>query len=79
MLVRRGCRTGVFGEMGGGSSYWAPVSLAVLGGLTTSTFLTLVILPAVYSYMDDLGRGLKWLGVRIVRPSLIFKGAPASE
>ncbi len=36
---------------------WTPVSLAVLGGLTTSTFLTLIILPTVYSYMDDVSRG----------------------
>ena len=35
---------------------WAPVSLAVFGGLTTSTFLTLVILPSVFSYMDDVDR-----------------------
>ena len=33
---------------------WAPVSLAVFGGLTTSTFLTLLILPTIYSWMDDL-------------------------
>ena len=67
----------MFPDVGGGSSYWAPVSLAVLGGLTTSTFLTLVILPSVYSYMDDLSRGLKWLAVRILRPSLLWGSRPA--
>ena len=41
---------------------WTPVSLAVLGGLTTSTFLTLIILPTVYSYMDDVSLGCRWLG-----------------
>lgn len=46
----------IFGPIQGRSRMWAPVSLAVLGGLTTSTFLTLVILPTVYSYMDDLGQ-----------------------
>ena len=44
---------------------WAPVSLAVFGGLTTSTFLTLLILPTVYSYMDDVSvytlRGVRFL------------------
>ena len=40
---------------------WAPVSLAVFGGLTTSTFLTLIILPSVYSYMDDVSRFFVWL------------------
>jgi len=50
-----------FQGTGGRSGMWAPVSLAVLGGLTTSTFLTLVILPPVYSYMDDLSRGIVWI------------------
>lgn len=52
----------VFGSVEGRARMWAPVSLAVLGGLTTSTFLTLIILPGVYSYMDDLSRGGRWLG-----------------
>lgn len=43
-----------FPAVEGRARMWAPVSLAVLGGLTTSTLLTLIILPAVYSYMDDL-------------------------
>ncbi len=42
-----------FGAVEGRALQWAPVSLAVFGGLTTSTFLTLIILPAVYTYMDD--------------------------
>ena len=41
----------------GGGRMWAPVSLAVFGGLTTSTCLTLIVLPSVYSWMDDLSRG----------------------
>lgn len=68
----------LFADMGGGSSYWAPVSLAVLGGLTTSTFLTLIVLPALYSYMDDLSRGLKWVALRVIRPSILFKTGEAS-
>ena len=44
----------LFPQSDGRARMWAPVSLAVFGGLTTSTFLTLVILPTVYSYMDDL-------------------------
>jgi len=45
----------------GRAQMWTPVSLAVLGGLTTSTFLTLIILPTVYSYMDDVSRGCQRL------------------
>ncbi len=36
------------------ASNWAPVGLVILGGLTTSTFLTLVIIPTIYSLFDDL-------------------------
>lgn len=38
-----------------GASFWTPVSMALVGGLTTSGFLTLIILPTIYSFMDDLG------------------------
>ncbi len=51
-----------FPEAEGRARMWTPVSLAVLGGLTTSTFLTLIILPTVYSYMDDVSLGFQWLG-----------------
>jgi len=69
----------MFPEMGGGSSYWAPVSLAVLGGLTTSTFLTLVILPSVYSYMDDLSRGLIWMATRVIDLPSAFRRTRPSQ
>ena len=49
------------GGPGGASGMWAPVSLAVFGGLTTSTFLTLIILPSVYTYMDDIHRATSWV------------------
>ncbi|MCK5795065.1 MAG: efflux RND transporter permease subunit, partial [Anaerolineales bacterium] len=61
----------IFGG-GSGSGYWEPVSLAVLGGLTTSTFLTLLILPPVYSYMDDLSRGVMWVAIRIANPGMLI-------
>lgn len=32
----------------------SPMGVAVVGGMTTSTFLTLVIIPVVYSLLDDL-------------------------
>ena len=55
----------LFPESEGRARMWAPVSLAVFGGLTTSTFLTLLILPTVYSYMDDVSvytlRGARFL------------------
>jgi HAE1 family hydrophobic/amphiphilic exporter-1 len=32
----------------------APMARAVIGGLITSTLLTLVVVPVVYTYLDDL-------------------------
>ncbi len=63
-----------FEAAGGRAGMWAPVSIAVLGGLTTSTFLTLVILPPMYSYMDDLSRGAGWLAYRLANPVRFLKG-----
>ena len=45
-----------FGSVEGRAANWAPIGLVIIGGLTTSTFLTLVILPTIYSLIDDLAR-----------------------
>ncbi|HHU76396.1 MAG TPA: efflux RND transporter permease subunit [Firmicutes bacterium] len=45
---------------GEGAEMQASMSVAVVGGLTTSTFLTLLFVPVIYSLFDDLrhvGRG----------------------
>jgi len=44
----------VFGAPDGRAAFWAPVGLVILGGLTTSTFLTVMVIPTVYSLVDDL-------------------------
>ena len=44
---------GWLGRPEGFAANWAPVGLVILGGLTTSTFLTLVIIPTIYSLVDD--------------------------
>ncbi|MEM7048533.1 MAG: efflux RND transporter permease subunit [Acidobacteriota bacterium] len=43
-----------FGPLEGRAATWAPIGLVIFGGLTTSTFLTLLIIPTVYSLIDDL-------------------------
>jgi HAE1 family hydrophobic/amphiphilic exporter-1 len=40
-------------EIGAGSEIRAPMARAVIGGLITSTLLTLVAVPVVYSLLDD--------------------------
>ena len=44
---------GIFGTVEGRAASWAPIGLVIIGGLTTSTFLTLLILPTIYSILDD--------------------------
>jgi HAE1 family hydrophobic/amphiphilic exporter-1 len=41
-------------QIGAGSEIRAPMARAVIGGLITSTLLTLVAVPVVYSLLDDL-------------------------
>jgi HAE1 family hydrophobic/amphiphilic exporter-1 len=42
-----------------GSEQRAPMGQAVIGGVITSSVLTLVVVPVVYCYMDDLARWLR--------------------
>ncbi|MDB6083255.1 MAG: AcrB/AcrD/AcrF family protein [Gammaproteobacteria bacterium] len=42
----------------GDSDFRSPMAIAVIGGLITSTLLTLVIVPAVFTVFDDLERWL---------------------
>jgi HAE1 family hydrophobic/amphiphilic exporter-1 len=43
-----------FGPVEGRAATWAPIGLVIIGGLTTSTFLTLLIIPTIYSLIDDV-------------------------
>ena len=56
-----------------GSEQRAPMGQAVIGGVITSSLLTLVVVPVVYCYMDDLSEFLKrlWSGKQKSKP-----GAP---
>ena len=42
-----------------GSEQRAPMGQAVIGGVITSSLLTLVVVPVTYCYLDDLGQWLK--------------------
>jgi HAE1 family hydrophobic/amphiphilic exporter-1 len=51
----------------GGASFQSQMAVAVIGGLITSTALTLVMVPAAFTWIDDFERWLgRKLGNRIV-------------
>ncbi|MCW5236795.1 efflux RND transporter permease subunit [Verminephrobacter eiseniae] len=45
-------------------SFRSPMAVAVIGGLITSTLLSLLVIPAVFTAVDDLGQ---WLARRLRR------------
>jgi multidrug efflux pump subunit AcrB len=67
----------------GDNSFRAPMAVAVIGGLLTSTLLTLVIVPAAFTVVDDIER---WLGPKVAsalasqpsKPAAPAKPYPAS-
>jgi hydrophobe/amphiphile efflux-1 (HAE1) family protein len=44
--------------LGEGSEQQSPMGRAIIGGVLTSTLLTLVVVPVIYSYLDVWGRKL---------------------
>jgi HAE1 family hydrophobic/amphiphilic exporter-1 len=66
--------------IGTGSEMYVPLATAVIGGLITSTMLTLLIVPTVYTLFDDLIRRFQRtpldLGPALgVEPSMVALGA----
>ena len=41
-----------------GMDAYSPIATVVLGGLTVSTLLTLIVIPIVYTFVDDITQGL---------------------
>jgi multidrug efflux pump subunit AcrB len=50
--------------LSGDSSFRRPMAISVIGGLITSTLLSLIVIPAAYTVLDDLGEWLKRRGKR---------------
>lgn len=46
-------------QVGGGGPAYFPMARAIIGGLLFSTVVTLIVLPAVYVLLDDLGQWAK--------------------
>ena len=51
------------------TSFRSPMAIAVIGGLMTSTVLSLLVIPVVFTYLDDLGI---WLKKAYLRWQLLF-------
>jgi HAE1 family hydrophobic/amphiphilic exporter-1 len=48
--------------LGAGAEARAPMARAVIGGLMTSTLLTLFVVPVMYTILDDAG---SWVAARL--------------
>ena len=63
-----------------GSEQRAPMGQAVIGGVITSSLLTLVVVPVVYCYLDDLAAWAKRkFGSKAAAPTLITTRNPAAN
>ena len=50
------------------ASFRSPMAIAVIGGLITSTFLSLLVIPAVFTYVDDVSGLFGRIHRRLRRP-----------
>jgi hydrophobic/amphiphilic exporter-1 (mainly G- bacteria), HAE1 family len=66
--------------IGAGAEMRAPMARAVIGGLITSTLLTLVVVPVVYTYLDGLRPEAlrEWRAGRRRRRAEAKEGLPAT-
>ena len=76
--------------IGAGAEERAPMARAVVGGLVTSTFLTLLVVPVVYTLLDDFAAWMRrrWDGKKAVAGAVVgllvllhgipFLGPPAA-
>ena len=62
-----------------GGESWAPLAVVIMGGVINSTLLTLVLVPAVYTILDDarVQLGRLWGGLSRLVPRQRPKLAPA--
>jgi predicted RND superfamily exporter protein len=54
---------------GSGGEFRVPMAIAVIGGLVSSTVLSLVFVPAVFAVMDDVGKYIWHIFGRFVGPT----------
>ncbi len=58
-----------------GSSLYRSIGVLIIGGMITSTFLSLFVVPSMYTFFDDLQHGLsallRWRPSRRRTPELV--------
>jgi HAE1 family hydrophobic/amphiphilic exporter-1 len=54
---------------GGDGDFRAPMAITVIGGLITSTLLTLIIVPAIFTVFDDIERWVSPKAGKLLAPS----------
>jgi multidrug efflux pump subunit AcrB len=48
-----------------GAERFSPLAVAVLGGMTAATFLTMIVVPVFYHVLDDLASAVQTLSVKL--------------
>ncbi|NJL01568.1 MAG: efflux RND transporter permease subunit [Spirulinaceae cyanobacterium SM2_1_0] len=67
-------------ELGADGEVRSPMAIAVIGGFSTSTLLTLVVVPAIFTYIDGLVKTLGgWFGGKGDRDSKFTNRDTASQ
>lgn len=64
--------------LGADASFRQPMAIAVIGGLITSTALSLLVVPVVFTYVDGIGKRIAGLFRRRPRSPAAREAAPAS-
>jgi len=65
--------------LGKGSEFRQPMAVAVIGGLITSTVLSLVLVPVVYEFIDDFEKWISPIFSKLVTPRNAPIAVPAPE
>jgi Cu/Ag efflux pump CusA len=55
--------------LGTDPSFRSPMAIVVIGGLITSTFLSLLVIPVIYTYVDDAVQATVRLWRRFRKPA----------
>ncbi len=65
-------------QLGGDGPPYFPMARAIVGGLLFSTFVSLVLLPTIYTWLDVIrhwpGKLFNWLGRKLGRKALAAEG-----